>query len=188
MNEQSPLPYAVAVAGEARCILTTAQLLLARRIHLPHRHVGESVKFADGTSARVYRETIVEGIGPKEPCALVVEFKLRLVRGWGHDVFRAESLLNTPLFVGFPGFVSKLWLTNDERGYYRGIYEWDGPALAENYARSLWRVLKIGCEPASIHYIVLPDVRRDELVSAVVPAGTVSEGAGSPWWRPISPT
>jgi hypothetical protein len=30
-------------------------------------------------------------------------------------LFRAESLLNTPLFVGFPGFVSKLWLAHDEQ-------------------------------------------------------------------------
>jgi hypothetical protein len=29
-------------------------------------------------------------------------------------VFRAESILNTPLFAGFPGFVSKLWLAHDE--------------------------------------------------------------------------
>ena len=35
------------------------------------------------------------------------------------------SLLNTPFFVGFPGFVSKLWLANDEHGVYRGLYRWD---------------------------------------------------------------
>src|SRR5688572_5354701 len=57
------------------------------------------------------------------------------VRGWGHALFRWESLLNTPLFVGFAGFVSKLWLAHDEDGVYRGFYEWDGPARAEYYAR-----------------------------------------------------
>jgi hypothetical protein len=47
------------------------------------------------------------------------------VRGLGHAAFRGESLLNTPLFAGFPGFVSKLWLANDGLGRYRGLYEWD---------------------------------------------------------------
>jgi hypothetical protein len=63
------------------------------------------------------------------------------VRGLGHAAFRRESLLNTPLFAGFPGFVSKLWLADDDLGRYRGPYEWDDPLLAENYARALWRVL-----------------------------------------------
>ena len=57
--------------------------------------------------------------------------------------FPSESLLNTPLFVGFPGFVSKLWLTHDQRGRYRGLYEWDGPARAHAYVRALWWVLAL---------------------------------------------
>jgi hypothetical protein len=32
----------------------------------------------------------------RDPCVLVVGFRLRAVRGWGHAAFRAESLLNTP--------------------------------------------------------------------------------------------
>src|SRR5216110_1305570 len=83
--------------------------------------------------------------------ALRVTFRLRAVRGWGHAVFRAESLLNTPLFAGFPGFVSKLWLADDDLGRYRGLYEWDDPLLAENYARALWRVLALVSVPGSIH-------------------------------------
>jgi FAD binding domain len=61
----------------------------------------------------------VERGATADPCVLVVEFRLRAVRRRGHAVFRRESLLNTPLFAGFPGFVSKLWLADDERGRYR---------------------------------------------------------------------
>ena len=115
---------------------------------------------------------------------LVVEFRLRGVRGWGHAVFRAESLLNTPLFVGFPGHVSKMWLAHDERGMYRGLYEWDGPALAVAYARALWWVLALVCARGSIHYAVLPGLRRDELLHD---SGRLE--AGEPiaqWWRPVA--
>jgi hypothetical protein len=64
-----------------------------------------------------------------------VAFKLRWVHGWGHPLFRAESLLNTPLFVGFPGFVSKLWLAHDDNEVYRGFYQWNGAQLADAYVR-----------------------------------------------------
>ena len=78
---------------------------------------------------------------------------------------RWTVLLDTPLFVGFPGFVSKLWLTRDEHGVYRGLYDWDGAAAAERYARSLRWVLVLVSVRGSIHHLVLPGVRRDELLT-----------------------
>jgi hypothetical protein len=105
---------------------------------------------------------------------------LRYVRGFGHRLFRWESILNTPLFVGFPGFVSKLWLANDGSGLYRGLYEWDGAAAAENYARSLWRVLELVSEPDSIGYRVISGRRRDDLVDH--PDAGPLAGPGE-WWQ-----
>ena len=186
MNEQVPLPYGVAARGVMRCAVSTVGMLARRRIHLPKQRVGMRLRFANGTSARVYRETVVDGT-PQDPCALVVEFRLWpwAVRGRRtHAIFRWESLLNTPLFVGFPGFVSKLWLTHDQYGVYRGIYEWDDPERAEHYARCLWRVLALVCEPDSIHYMVVPKLRRDELLATPRLLDTRSDAARA-WWRPI---
>lgn len=185
MNEQRPLPYRIAVWELAKCVANTVKLLAQRRIHLPKDHVGMRLRFADGTSARVYRETVVEHAGaPKDPCVLVVEFRLRLIHGtWAHALFRWESLFNTPLFVGFPGYVSKLWMENDQRDVYRGVYEWDGPRRAERYARSLWRVLALGSVPGSIHYIVLPGLRRDALLANPHLLDGRTDAATA-WWRP----
>lgn len=184
MNEQAPLPYRDAAVSLIGCIASTVKLLARRCIHLRSEHVGMRLRFADGTSARVYRETVVDG-APEEPCVLIVAFRLRLVRGWGHAAFRAESLLNTPLFVGFPGFVSKLWLAHDEHGAYRGVYEWDGPERAEHYARSLWRVLALASMPGSIHYMVLPGLQRDELLRAPHVLDATAPGDAPAWWRPV---
>jgi hypothetical protein len=162
--ERPPLPYPAALRALAGCVAGTARLMRQRRLHLPARRVGMLLRFADGTSARVYRETAVDRGATLDPCVLVVEFRLRAVRGRGHAAFRRESLLNTPLFAGFPGLVSKLWLADDDRGRYRGLYEWDDPCLAENYARALWRVLALVSVPGSIHYVVLPGLRRDALL------------------------
>jgi hypothetical protein len=135
------------------------------------------------TSGRVYRETVVDHKHVDDPCVLVVAFRLRGVHGPAHALFRWESLLNTVLFVGFPGLVSKLWLATDEDEGYRGVYEWDGPQQAEHYARCLWRVLALVSEPDSIHYVVLPGLRREDVINnPQVLNGGESEG-GPAWWR-----
>jgi hypothetical protein len=180
--EKPPLAYPAAVRALAGCAADTARLLWRCRMHLPSQRVGMRLRFADGTSARVFRETVVDRGPTADPCVLVVEFRLRAVRGRGHAAFRRESLLNTPLFAGFPGLVSKLWLADDERGRYRGLYEWDGPRLAENYARALWRVLALVSVRGSIHYVVLPGLRRDVLLdNPRVLDSTAADAAA--WWR-----
>ena len=186
MGEQRPLPAGEAWRAVGTCFVATFALLTHHRIRLPRDRLGTRLRFADGTSARVYRETCLGSGLAKDPCTLVVTFRLRLVRGPAHALFRWESLLNTPLFVGFPGFTSKLWLAHDERGRYRGVYEWDDAQRAEHYARSLWRVLALVSVPGSIRYAVLPGRRRDDVTAAPVPVGGVGPGvtaADTDWWR-----
>lgn len=181
MNESPRLPLRPAMAALGRCIATTARLLARRAVHLPTERVGDRLSFADGSRAVVYRETSVDRDDVSDPCVLVVSFRLRWVRqwGWGHRLFRWESILNTPLFVGFPGFVSKLWLAHDRNGVYRGLYEWDGPALAEAYVRALWWALIVVSEMDSIRYQVLPGVRRD----AVLTGGENVAAPERQWWN-----
>ena len=185
LSDKAPLRYDAALWALAGCAVSTARLLWRRRVHLPTEQVGRRLRFADGTSARVYRETVVRCGATEDPCVLVVEFRLRAVRGWAHAAFRWESLLNTPLFVGFPGFVSKLWLADDERGRYRGLYEWDGPQRASHYARALWRVLALVSVPRSIHYMILPGLRRDEFLARPQVPGGATAADSAAWWRPV---
>jgi hypothetical protein len=183
MNDQTPLPVGPALHGLARCVGRTAVLLARRRVHHPREHVGVWLRFDDGTSARIYRETVIDGAAGSDPSVLVVAFRLRGVRGRGHAAFRCESILNTPLFVGFPGFVSKLWLANDDHGAYRGLYEWDGPSQAESYARALWRVLALVSVPGSIRYHVLPGLRRDDVLANPRLLQAPQPVVSGDWWR-----
>ncbi len=152
------------------------------QIHLPVDTRGLRLHFADGTNAPVFRETAIDRPAPRDPCVLIVKFELRAVRGRGHAMFRRESLLNTLLFAGFPGLVSKLWIAHDQHGNYRGLYEWDGPASAERYARALWQVLAIVSVRGSIDYHILPGLRRDDLFASVRRNGPDEDRAD--WWRP----
>jgi hypothetical protein len=177
-----PLPATIAWRAVGRCVVTSAAMLARRRLWQPAEQVGRSFRFADGTSARVYRETRVDRTPPTDPCVLLVTFRLRRVRGAGHVAFEWESVLNTVLFAGFPGLVSKLWLGHDERDRYRGLYEWDGPHLADTYARTLWRVLALVSERGSIDFRVLPGMRRDDLLADPVRSlGATADP--DPWWR-----
>ena len=101
----------------------------------------------------------------------------------GHALFRLESVLNTVLFAGFPGLVSKRWLAHDERGVYRGLYEWDDPVLAEDYVRALWWVLALVSVRSSIHYAVLPGLHRDDLLRDPHVADGMALEESHAWWR-----
>lgn len=183
-----PLPRSVAWRATARCVVRTGVLLARRKIAWPRRNVGRELTFADGATGRVYRETVVPGTRPSASCLLVVTFRLRLVRGRWHTVFEYESILNTPFFVGFPGFVSKLWVAHDDHGRYRGIYEWDGAERAEHYARSLWRVLELVSEPGSIDYRVFPGLRPGHvLADPGLLDRHAPEGKGT-WWQLVGVT
>jgi hypothetical protein len=188
-HPQVPAALPIAARGVGICVLTSLALLAGRRVHLPRGRVGTVLHFADGTTGRVYRETVVDRTPPLHPCVLVVRFRLRLVRGWGHTLFRWESLLNTPLFVGFPGFGSKLWVAHDETGVYRGVYEWDGPGEAEFYARALWRVLALVSTAGSIGYQVVPEARRDDLLAPEsAPGSATREVHAQPWATVVAVT
>ena len=190
-GDPAPLPLRVAAAAVARCAGRTAVLLARREVHLPRGNVGLRLRFGDGSTGRVYRETVVAHPPHTRRCLLVVSFRLRGVRGIGHRAFEVESLLNTPLFVGFPGFVSKLWIAADERGVYRGVYDWDDPVLAEAYARALWWVLALVSHRASIHHRVVPGTSRVEaLAAAARPEPTAAHRLSDDevmeedgWWR-----
>jgi hypothetical protein len=167
------------------CVGHASALIARGRVHQPREHVGQHCVFADGTAAVVYRETVVDRPPPGSPAVLVVRFRLRGVRGpLPHWLFRFESELNTPLFVGFPGFVSKLWLRHDEHGCYRGLYDWDDARLATRYVRALWWALRVVSPPESIDARVLPGLRRDDLLADPHLADAAAPDEPEAWWRP----
>lgn len=152
-----------------------------QQLHLVGEHLDWTLDFGDGTSSRVYRETISTAPRTGSPCLLVVAFRLRLIKhnSTGHALFRAESLLNTPMFAGFAGFRSKLWLTDAETAVYRGVYEWDGREQARFYAETLSRLLRLVSVRDSVRYHVEPDLTAASVLAD--PAILRCHDPG--WWK-----
>lgn len=170
-----------------RCMIRVVRLLAHHRLRQPRDNLGRVISFADGTSASVYRETSVVRQPPQAPVYLAVTFRLRIVgsRRWAHAIFRAESLLNTVLFAGFPGLVSKLWLRHDQQNRYRGLYCWDGPIEASRYVNALWWVLALVSAPDSIEYAIVPGFGCSQILAQPSLLQELSEG-GCAWWRPTA--
>jgi hypothetical protein len=167
----------------ARCAVHTAGLLARHRLRLPKDHLGMRIRFGDGSTGKVYRETLASGRAVREPVVLMVEFRLKVLNGpAGQGYFRAVSLLNTPLFAGFTGFRSKLWLAADETDRYRGLYQWDGAELAVRYVRALWWPLALVSDRDSIHYRILDGVWRDDVLNLTA---ALPESADQ-WWRVVA--
>jgi hypothetical protein len=169
----------------ASCALATVVLLARHQLRLPKHNVGCELEFADGTVSRVYRETVRVGAPTRTPTLLVVQFQLRLVghSRLMHALFRAESILNTPLFAGFPGFRSKLWVTDERTGVYRGVYEWDGADQAGNYAAAITALLRLLSVRGSVRSHLVPGARRDDFLRDPMIIGDSQAVPSQLWWR-----
>ena len=189
MMAQQDTPKPGPLAAFARSAVATFRLLAAGQLTSPSTYLGRRLRFADGTTSFVFRETAIRDPNPRDPAVLVVQFRLRAFghRQFLHALFRRECILHTPLFAGFPGFLSKLWISDAATGVYRGLYEWDGAGRAADYADQLVRLLIPLSTHGSVHYHVIPGCRREDFLRdpELVAAG---RGQGvRDWWRLTEP-
>jgi hypothetical protein len=185
MMAKQDTPKPGPVAAFARSAVATFRLMGAGRLTSPSTYLGRRLRFADGSTSFVFRETAIWDPNPRDPAVLVVQFRLRAFgrRRFLHALFRRECILHTPLFAGFPGFQSKLWISDTATGVYRGLYEWDGPERAADYADQLVRLLVPLSTHGSVRYHVIPGIRRRDLLGASGLAGTGQAQEADAWWR-----
>jgi hypothetical protein len=152
------------------------------RLARPVDHVGAMLSFRDGTTSRVFRETYVVGAATSEPVLLVIRFRLAFLGDLGllHAGFRRECLIHTPLFAGFRGIRSKLWLEDEDTRVYRGVYQWDGEEDAATYAARMVGLLAPFSNRVTARSQLVPGLTRsDFLLDPDATTGEVSDG----WWR-----
>ena len=171
---ESPTGRGAVVAAVVGSAVVTARLLARRGLVMPRDRVGTRLAVADGTTSVVFRETAATHPRPPGGAVLVVRFRLRWIGDarWAHAVFRRACLVNTPLFAGFPGFRTKLWLIDPATGVYRGLYEWDDVRGAVRYAERLRHVLALVTCPGSVSYEVVAGSTREPYLDGGRPGPT----------------
>ena len=175
-----------AVADFARCVRTWGGLVARRRLVSPKENLGARLTFADGSSSFVFRETAVTEAATTDPALLVIQFRLAALGSNQllHAGFRRECVLHTPLFAGFPGFRSKLWIDDVETGVYRGVYQWEGADLARHYATRMVGLLAPFSNAGTARCQVVERLRRDDFLLHPELAPDDVEGD---WWRLAGP-
>jgi hypothetical protein len=152
-------PDAVPVARRmAGCAWRVLGLLARRRLHLRHEEVGAVVPLPDGRRFVVYRHTTCDGAGDDQLVTLAVWFHLRGVPPGARVrryLFERESILNTALYAGFPGYRVKLWMVDPTSSDYAGIYEWNGTEAAARYGRYITAVLRPLSVRGSVGYQIV---------------------------------
>ncbi len=175
-----------ALADYGACAREWMRMSSQHRLARPSDHLGMTLSFRDGTTSRVFRETVAVGAATADPTVLVIAFRLAFLDDVEalHTGFRHECLIHTPLFAGFPGFRTKLWLEDDDTRIYRGVYQWDGAADAAAYAGRMVGLLTPFSSRQTARYRVVPGLTRaDYLRDPDLTSGAESDA----WWRLAHP-
>jgi hypothetical protein len=175
-----------AAADFARSAAAWGGLVASHRLTSPKANLGATLRFADGSSSFVFRETAVIGAPTSDPALLVIRFRLAALGSSRllHAAFRRECILHMPLFAGFPGFRSKLWIDDVRTGVYRGIYQWQGRDLARHYAARMVALLAPFSNAETARFHIAEGLSRDEFL--MHPGAAPMHGADG-WWRLAEP-
>jgi hypothetical protein len=163
--EEAPTSGPHVLAEMARCARRVGTMLVRRQLHRRRDRLGSSVRLPDGRRFSIFRDTYAGPPGGPplrsangDEVTIVVWFHLRAVPSGSRVrryVFERESILNTLLFAGFPGYLVKLWMVDPATGDYAGLYLWEGRDDAHRYAGYITAVLRPLSVPGSVGSAVL---------------------------------
>jgi len=124
----------LAPLSPTKSLVKTIGFVLTGRLHFPVDKVGQVVMDKDGNSFTVFREVVVDPTRdqPSRPgFTLILHFRVTNLTVAQNKVY---ALLPLPLYLGDPGFRSKLFTINGEN--CQSIYQWDTLADVQAYLNS----------------------------------------------------
>jgi len=140
------------------CALVAVLRMLTGRLRLESRYVGGILVMEDGQRFRVFRHLSLRGNEEREqsaPAPAVLVVRLKFAR-FSQTLNRLLSLIPVPLIGGYPGFRRKLWMVQEETGYWQGVYEWESTEAVEAYRRSfVLHTMNRRAEPRSVSQTVV---------------------------------
>jgi hypothetical protein len=140
-----------------KLIAMTLGYQLSGRLHSSKGMIGKVFRNADGHECVIFRHTALDPADgqAKRPQAMFrMQFQVPKIVRWRD---RLVIALKSPIFVGLPGFRSKLWMVDERSCTYQGVYEWDTLQDAEAYVNSASMAFMAGVAvPGRISYEIIP--------------------------------
>lgn len=114
-------------------VLKFIQLLVSNRINIHKESINKTISLND-SKYLIFRHISIKGKNKGNSTGvLVLKFKFH------HSSLEKDcrnSFFQIPIFVGLPGFQSKLWTFDKENGVFQGVYQWKSPEHIHGYLNS----------------------------------------------------
>jgi hypothetical protein len=121
----------------------------------------------DGEQFTVFRHMHLrkENVGRSDaPTVFVVRFKFAK---FSYKTNRVLSCIPILFIAGFPGFRDKLWMVNEEDGYWQGVYQWDTARCVEDYQGSfVLSMMTRRAIPETVSHEILPNTSLKDYMDA----------------------
>jgi hypothetical protein len=117
----------------------------------------------DGEQFTVFRHMSLERVKSDSPAIFIVRFTFKNLT---EKANRRASLIPVPLIGGFPGFMDKVWMSNEKTGYWQGLYQWESIEDLEEYKKSfVLGVMNKRAISESLSYEIIPNTLLEDYIA-----------------------
>lgn len=118
------------------CIIVALFSWMSWRIRRRKLFVGKTIQMEDGKQFVVFRHIYRKCRQRNESDgSVVMVVRFRFAR-FSQIANRRLSLIPVPMIAGYPGFHDKVWMFNENDGYWQGVYQWESEAAVDSYKHS----------------------------------------------------
>lgn len=97
---------------------------------------------------------------------LIVRFKFNK---FSHQINKRLSNIPILLIAGFGGFKEKLWMIDEQSGFWQGIYLWENKEAIEEYKDSfVLKIMNKRAKPDTISYKIINNTNLDEFIKSKI--------------------
>jgi len=141
--------------------------LVRGALHFSKEHLGKTLVMGDGGQFTVFRHMHLrkENVDRSDASAVFV-VRFRFAK-FSHKTNRILSYIPILFIAGFPGFRDKLWMVNEENGYWQGVYQWDTARCVEDFQGSfVLSMMTRRAIPETVSHETLPNTSLKDYMDA----------------------
>jgi hypothetical protein len=69
------------------------------------------------------------------------------------------------MIAGYPGFHDKVWMLNEDDGYWQGVYQWESETAVESYRHSfVLRIMNRRAAEGTLSISTIPNISINDYI------------------------